>query len=89
MGVIDKKTGKEIIKPIYNGIEYFSDSVAMVEITQQGKIIPPKYDFVDYYSKEKKFVKVRIGGKWGLVDRQTGKELSSPIYDYIGRLVKD
>lgn len=77
-GLVDS-TGKEIVPPIYDGIDDFREGMASVEvnnkfgfINKSGEvIIPLKYDFV--YSSFYK-AKVKLNGEEFYIDK-TGKRI--------------
>lgn len=98
-GFCDAKTGREIVKPIYDYIySWESNGLAKVEIgekkgfiNKQGKtIVPCKYTYI--YSESNGLIKVEINDKKGFLNAKTFKEVTPCIYDYIynpsGGLIK-
>ena len=85
-GLIDNKTGKEIVPLEYDYIEEFSEGLARVKklgkygfIDKKGKIVVPlQYDYAEEFSNS--LAKVEIDGKYGVVDNK-GKEVLPTIYD--------
>ncbi|MCL1975778.1 MAG: WG repeat-containing protein [Firmicutes bacterium] len=67
-GFIDM-TGKEIIIPKYDSVEYFSDGLAAVCIDAEWEITSDGDEEL-------------ISGKWGFIDK-AGKEVISPKYDAV------
>ncbi|MFA5418981.1 MAG: WG repeat-containing protein, partial [Bacteroidales bacterium] len=102
-GAIDK-SGRELIPNLYDEIGPFSHGIAMVAlegkygfIDRTGKrTVPLKYN--DIKDDDKPSVPANLGGvivdgmieggKWGLVDRLTGAELTPFIYDQLGAPVR-
>ncbi|WP_201317552.1 WG repeat-containing protein [Paenibacillus sp. EPM92] len=88
-GYIDK-TGKEVIKPLYENPHDFSEGLAAVRtevlgkwgyIDKKGKEITQlKYEDAKDFSEG--LAAIRLGDKWGFIDK-TGQEVIKPQYENV------
>lgn len=95
-GLVDSKTGKELVKPKYDKIHVVDDRTFSVVLdgklgfvdTTGKEFAKPQYDyngdpyFEQYLSGDKDLIRVQKNGKFGLIDH-SGKEVIRPQFDLI------
>lgn len=93
MGLVDVKTGREVLAPIYSGFESYNTQPGKIAVRKDSLygIFDTRLDSFIIAVESKYFslmaganaVRVEIGAHFGLRDLHTGAELCAPIYDYI------
>lgn len=97
IGLYDIKLAKEIIKPIYTGINSFDENnweiesyvkKGIVNYNKNGKIttIKPKYNEIQY---DTLFLTTKSSNKLGLIDTNSGEIISDTRYDEIELLNRE
>ncbi len=97
-GVIDK-LGNEIVAPKYDEIKFFSQAADWIETKLNGKfgfmeisrgivreVFSPQYDEYFYPGGDgvgSGFIEVRLGTKWGLMNKTSSKEITNMKYDEV------
>ena len=92
-GFVDK-TGKVVAEPQYHKVGYFSGGLApviedfktglvgFIDMTGQ-MVISPRYDGVYHFSNDVDVTSVRIGEKWGVIDKTGEEVIVQTNYDQI------
>ncbi|WP_080832422.1 WG repeat-containing protein [Cohnella massiliensis] len=97
-GLVDKKTGKEIVNPRYDKINVVTDTLfSVVKDGKQGfvdstgkEVVHPQYDIFDQpvfqavSTGREGLILVTKNGKFGLIDF-SGNEVIKPQFDYINK----
>jgi hypothetical protein len=92
-GMIDRR-GKEVVRPIYDEIEWFSESLLLVKFNNKygllnannfKEVVKPIYDEIKRSPFSESFLMVKLSDKYGLLRADNFKEVVKPVYDEIKR----
>ncbi|MFZ8832661.1 MAG: WG repeat-containing protein, partial [Candidatus Caldipriscus sp.] len=93
-GMIDRR-GKEVVRPIYDEIEWFSESLLLVKFNNKygllnannfKEVVKPVYDEIKRSPFSESFLMVKLNDKYGLLRADNFKEVVKPVYDEIKRI---
>ena len=93
-GMIDRR-GKEVVRPIYDEIKRFSESLLLVKFNNKygllnannfREVVKPVYDEIKWFSES--FLMVKLKDKYGLIRRDNFREVVKPKYSSIEKVEK-